>query len=132
MLLSSTVEVLLRVPTRSYHGLDRSIGEPQTGCPRLALLTAGIGTGSQRHTEIAVELVAARCTLTATYIGDSVFASAGLASTLIGTGSVGRAFASWSTAVLVDNRSFQGREGSLHLQKQGQTWKVESSWAALA
>ena len=68
----------------------------------------------------------------ATYIGGTVFASAGLASTLIGIGTVSRAFAVLGTAVLADNRSFQPRVGSLHLQTQGQMWKVESSRAAIA
>lgn len=122
---------MLRVPTRWYRGLDCNIGEPRTGCPGLALLTAGIGTGSRRHT-VAVELAAVRCTSSATCIGENVVASGGLASTLVGTGIAGRAFAGLSTAGLAYNRSFPARVGSLHLQTKGQMWKAESSRIALA
>ena len=131
MLLWGTVEALQRVPSRWYRGLDCSIGEPQTGCPRLALLTAGIGTGSQCHTEIAVELVAVRGTSSATCIGGTVVASGGLASTRVGTGIADRAFAALSTAGLADSRSFPARVSSLHLQTKGQMWKAESLRVAL-
>lgn len=130
-LLWSTAEALLWAPTRSYRGLDCSIGEPQTGCPGLALLTAGIGTDSQSHTEIAVELVVVRCTSTATCIGENVVVSEGLVSTLIGTGTAGRALAVLRNAGLAHSRSFPARLGSLHLQIKGQMWRAESSRVAL-
>lgn len=97
-----------------------------------ALLTAGIGTGSQRHTEIAVEPVAVRCTSIATCIGGIVVAYGDLASTLVGTRIASREFAAWSTAGLVHNRSFPVRVDSLHLQTTGQLRKAESSRVVLA
>ena len=127
-----TLEVLLRIPTRWYCGSDCSIGEPQTGCPVLALLTAGIGTGSQRHTEIAVGPVAVRCTSTATCIGEIVVAYGDLASTLVGTRIASCEFAAWSTAGLVHSRSFPARVDFLHLQTKGQLRKAESSRVVLA
>lgn len=131
-LLLGTVEALLRVPTHWYRGLDCNTGEPQTGYPGLALLTAGIGTGSQRHTEIVIELVALHCTSIATCIGEIAVASGDLASTLVGTGIAGRAFAALSTAGLVHIRSFPARVGSLHPLTKGQMWTAESSRVALA
>ena len=119
MLLWGTLEALLQVPIRWYHGLDCSIGERQTGCPRLALLTAGIGTGSQRHTETAIELVAVRRTLIAAYTEGTVVASGCLASTLVGTGIACCAIVMWSTAGLVHSRSFLARVGSLQLKTEG-------------
>lgn len=127
-----TVEALLRVPTRWYRGLDYSTGEPQTGCPGLALLTAGIGTGSQRHTETVVELVAVYCTSAATCIGETGVAFGGLASTPVDTGTEGRAFAALSTAGLAHIRSFPARASSLHPQTRGQMWMAESSRVAIA
>lgn len=119
MLLWGTVEALLRVPKRWYRGLDCSIEQPQTGCPGLALLTVVTGIGSQRHTEIAAELVAVHCTLIATCTEEIVVAAGSLASTLVGTGIAGREFAALRTAGLAHSRSFQARVGSLHLQTKG-------------
>ena len=131
-LLWGTVEALLRVPTRWYRGLDYSTGEPRSGCLGLALLTAGIDTGSQRHTETVVGLVAVHCTSAATCIGETGVASGGPASTLVDTGTGGRVFVALSTAGLAHSRSFPARAGSLHPQTKGQMWTAESSRFALA
>ena len=121
------------MPTHWYHGLDCSIGEPQAGCPELAQRTVWIGTDPDRHTEIAVELVAVHCTSTAACIGSIVVASGGLAGTLTaGTGIVCRAFEAASTAGLAHSRSFPARVGSLRLQTKGQMWKAELSMVAVA
>ena len=132
MLLWSTVEALLRVPTRGYHGLDYSTGESQTGCLELALMTVGIDTGLQYRTEVAIELVGVRCTLTATCIGAFVVASVNLVGTLVGTGTARRGSEASGNAGLVHSHSFPAHVGSLHLQTKGQMWKAESSRVALA
>lgn len=132
MLLWGTLELLLRVPIRWYRGLDCSTGERQIGCPRLALLTAGIDTGSQRHTETAVELVGARCRSVAKYIEEIVVASGCLASTLVGTGIASCAIVTWSTAGLAHSRSFLTRVGFLQLRTLEPMWKIEMSIVALA
>ena len=132
MRLCGTLEALLRVPTRLYPGLDCSTGVRQTGCPRLALLTAGIGTGPQRHTEIAIELVGVRCTSIAKYIEGTVVASGCLASTLADTGIACCAIVTWSTAGLAHSHSFLIRVGFLQLKTEEQMWKIERSMVALA
>ena len=132
MLLWSIVEALLRVLTRGYRGLNYNIVESQIGCPELALLTVGIDTGLQHRTEVAIELVAVHCTLTATCIGVFVVASANLVSTLVGTGIARRGSEASGNAGLVHSHSFPAHVGSLHLQTKGQMWKAESSRVALA
>ena len=131
MLSWDTVEVSLRVPIRWYRGLDCSIRGTQNGYPRLALPNAGMSTGSQRHTEIVVELVAVHCTTIAVGSGGTVVASGGLASTLVGTGIAVRAFAALNTAGQAHTRSSPSRASSLHLQTKGQMRKAESSTVAL-
>lgn len=127
-----TLEVLLRVLIHWYHGLGCSIGEPQIGCPRLALLTAGTDTGSQGHTETAIELVGARCTSIAKYIEEIVVASGRLASILVGTGTASCATVTWSTAGLAHSRSFLTRVGFQQLRTVEQMWKIEMSIVVLA
>ena len=95
-------------------------------------MTVGIDTGLQHRTEVAIELVAVRGTLTATCIGAFVVASANLVGTLVGTGIVRRGSEASGNAGLVHSHSFPAHVGSLHLQTKGQMWKAESSRVALA
>lgn len=127
-----TLVALLRVPIRWYPGLGCSTGERQTGCPRLALLTAWIGTGPQRHTETAIELVGVRCTSVAKYIEEIVVASGCLASTLADTGIACCAIVTWSTAGLAHSHSFLIRVGFLQLKTEEPMWRIEMSMVALA
>lgn len=132
MRLCGTLEALLRVPMHWYPALDCSTGERQTGCPRLALLTAGIGTGPQRHTEIAIELVGVRCTSVAKYIEGIVVASGCLASTPADTGIACCATVRWNMAGLAHSHSFLIRVGFLQLKTEEQMWKIEMSVVVLA
>ena len=132
MPLRGTVEVLLRVPIRWDCGFHCSIRGFQIGCPRPVLLTAWIGTGSQRRTGIAVEPAAAHCTSIATCTVGNVVASGGLACTPVGTGTAGHVFAALSTAGQTHSRSSPTRVGSPRLQTKGQMWKAESSRVAHA
>lgn len=95
-------------------------------------MTVEIDTGLQHRTEVAIELVAIRGTLTATCVGAFVFASANLVSTLVGTGIARRGSEASGNAGLVHSHSFPAHVGSLHLQTKGQMWKAESSRVALA
>lgn len=130
MLLWGIVEALLQDRTRWYRGLDCNTGEPQIGCPGLALLTAGIGTGSQCHTEVVIELAAVRYTLNGTYTEGFVVASGNLVSTLDGTEVARRGFGALGTAGLAHIRSFPARVGSSDLQTKGQMRKAE--WLTVA
>ena len=119
MLLWNTVAVLLPVPTHSYCGLDCNIGESRSGCPGLALLTAGSDNGLQCRTEVATELVAVRCTLIATYIGKFVVVSAILVGNQGDTGIARHGLATLGIVGLAHSRSFPARVGSLPLQTKG-------------
>ncbi len=132
-LLRGTGVALLWVLTRGYLGLDYNTGESQNGYPGLALLIAGIGTGPQRHTEIAVEFVGVGYTSIARCIAGFVAVSGVLASTLLGT-EIADCGAGMllNTAVLAHNHSFPVRVGFLHLQIKRQKWKAVPSRVALA
>lgn len=130
MLLWSIVEALLQDRTRWYRGLDCNTGEPRIGCPGLALLTAGIDTGSQCHTEVVIELVAVHYTLNGTCTEGFVVASANLVSTLDGTEIARRDFGALSTAGLAHIRSFPARVSSSDLQAKAQVQKAE--WLKVA